>query len=262
MGILDIFKKKKTDITFPENELERCLIKAASDSSSRKEFYTKLLWSELIVLTAGQTSLEQGKIILEKDTEVQLIRLQNGYLPVFTSTNRIFDKGIIKEQVPFMSMKGQHLFDMVKDSPIILNPYSDYGKEFLPEEIEGILNGTIFDRLTPIIIEKDTQIQIGQPQIYPSKLTNALAELFKTLPKVNAAYIAMTRMDSADIHPHFLVGIDIIDGNLTEISKYAGPVSERYLGQTEIVDFILIENNDGHISAYLKNETTPFYIKK
>ena len=47
MGIFDIFRKKKTESTFPENELERNLMKASTDASARNEFYTKLLWVAL-----------------------------------------------------------------------------------------------------------------------------------------------------------------------------------------------------------------------
>ena len=60
MGIFDIFKKKKTESTFPENELEQNLMKASTDASARNEFYTKLLWNELIVLTNGHSDSEEG----------------------------------------------------------------------------------------------------------------------------------------------------------------------------------------------------------
>ncbi|MFI2741270.1 SseB family protein [Zhouia sp. PK063] len=147
MGIFDIFKKKKTDSTFPENELEQCLMRAASEISAQKEFYQKLLWNQLFVLTAGHDSSEEGIQTLEKDTTVQFVTFEEGQIPVFTSTNRIFDKGVIKEEVPYMSLKGQDLFDVAKGATFILNPYSDYGKELIPEEIENLLNGTIYDKI-------------------------------------------------------------------------------------------------------------------
>lgn len=95
MGIFDIFKKKKTDSTFPENELEQCLMRAASETSAQKEFYQKLLWNELYVLTAGYDASEEGLQTLEMDTTVQFVTFEEGQIPVFTSTNRIFDKGFI-----------------------------------------------------------------------------------------------------------------------------------------------------------------------
>ena len=81
MGIFDIFKKKKTESTFPENELEKSLMKASSDISARNEFYTKLLWNELIVLTNGHNESEEGRKTLEKDTEVQFVTFESGQIP-------------------------------------------------------------------------------------------------------------------------------------------------------------------------------------
>ncbi|MCT4560865.1 MAG: SseB family protein [Crocinitomicaceae bacterium] len=147
MGIFDIFKKKKTDSTFPENELEHCLMHAASEVSAQKEFYQRLLWNQLFVLTTGNDTSDEGIQILEKDTTVQFVTFEEGEIPVFTSTNRIFDKGVIRGEVPYMSLKGQDLFGVAKGATFILNPYSDYGKELIPEEIETLLNGTIYDKI-------------------------------------------------------------------------------------------------------------------
>ena len=153
MGIFDIFKKKKTDSTFPENELEKSLIRASSDISAQKEFYQKLLWNQLFVLTDGNSNSEEGIQTLEEDTVVRFVTFEQGQIPIFTSTNRIFDKGIIKEEVPFMSLKGQDLFGIAKGATFVLNPYSNYGKELVPEEIENLMNGTIYDKIDEEVIE-------------------------------------------------------------------------------------------------------------
>jgi len=260
MGLFDIFKKKTTDSNFPENDLEKCLIKAASDSSSRKAFYTKLLWTELIVLTEEETSLEHGAKILEKDTNVKLVNFENGQLPVFTATNRIFDKGVIKDQVPFMAMKGQDLFNLTKGATLILNPFSDYGKELIPQEIESMLDGSIFEHTNELTIEKDTQIQIGQPSNYPNKLVQDLTDLFKNRQQVQAAYLAAIRMDENDTQPHLMIGIDY-EGELFEISKEAGPIAENHASENGIIDFIQINKKEG-LSEYFLNETIPFYKKQ
>lgn len=155
MGIFDIFKKKKTDSTFPENELEKSLMQAATNIAAQKVFYQKLLWNQLYVLTGEQSVSEEGVQTLEKDTTVQFVTFEGGQIPVFTSTNRIFDKGIIKEEVPYLSLKGQDLFGVAKGATFILNPYSDYGKELIPEEIENLMNGTIYDKIDEIEIENE-----------------------------------------------------------------------------------------------------------
>ncbi|WP_111683490.1 SseB family protein [Winogradskyella tangerina] len=146
MGIFDLFKKKKPDSTFPENELEELLMKSVTDASARKYFYQKLIWNQLFVITANNGQ-QEGTTVLEKDTTVQFATFEGGQIPVFTSTNRIFDKGIIKEEVSYLSLKGQDLFSIAKGATFILNPYSEYGKELVPKEIESLMNGTIYDEL-------------------------------------------------------------------------------------------------------------------
>jgi tetratricopeptide (TPR) repeat protein len=153
MGILNIFKKKKTESTFPENELEQCLMQAASNISAQKEFYQKLLWSQLYVLTVEQSVSNEELQALEKNTTVQFVTFEGGQIPIFTSTNRIFDKGIIKEGVSFISLKGQDLFGVAKGATFILNPYSNYGKELIPDEIESLMDGTIYDKIDKNEIE-------------------------------------------------------------------------------------------------------------
>lgn len=153
MGLFDLFKKKKTDSTFPENELERSLMQAASDLSARKQFYQKLIWNQLYVLTDAQSVSQEGIQTLEENTTVRFVTFEDGQIPIFTATNRFFDKGIIKQEVPYMVLKGQDLFGVAKGATFILNPYSDYGKQLLPEEIENMMNGTIYDRLDQEEIE-------------------------------------------------------------------------------------------------------------
>lgn len=259
MGIFDIFKKKKNDSTFPENELERSLMEASTKASARKEFYQKLLWNELIVLTNGHDNSEEGVRTLEKDATVQFVTFKNGQIPVFSSANRIFDKGVINEQVPFMAMKGQDLFGVAKGATFILNPYSDYGKELIPNEIESLLNGSIFEQQNEMTIEQDTEIQIGQPANYPTKLVNGLINLFNEKESVKAAYLAAIKMDTTEKLPHLMIAIDV-EGNMSSITNEAGPLVEKLL-KNEIVDFIQIDNKGG-ISDYFLTQTEPFYKRK
>ncbi len=148
MKLFDIFKKKKKqESTFPENELERYLMEAASDLDARKYFYQKLMWNQLVVLTPDYIEMEEGTQKVETNTTVKLVSFNDGVIPVFTSLNRIFDQDIMREKVSYVSLKGQDLFGLTKGSTLVLNPYSPYSKELLPDEIEQLMNGTIYDKL-------------------------------------------------------------------------------------------------------------------
>lgn len=149
MKLLDLFKKKKANkSTFPENELERYLMEAPSSSDAQKYFYQKLIWNQLIVLTPDYLEAEEGEQVVEENGKLKLVSFEGGQIPVFTSLNRIFDQDIINEKkVSYISLKGQDLFSMTKGASFILNPYSGYGKELVPEEIEQLMNGTIYDQI-------------------------------------------------------------------------------------------------------------------
>ncbi len=157
MGLLDIFKKKKTNSTFPENELEIALMNGAEDMQARKEFYQKLLWNNLYVLTP-EDFIQSGEQTAEEDIKVRLITFDDGVIPVFTSANRISDSNVVKEPINYISLRGQDLFEITEGSTLVLNPYSEYGKELYPEEIEDLMNGSIFDLIDEEqIIDEENQ---------------------------------------------------------------------------------------------------------
>lgn len=261
MKLFDIFKKKKSESTFPENELEKSLIKASKNISARNDFYMKLLWNDLIILTNGEDDFQEGTRIIEEDTTVQFTIFENGQIPIFTSSNRIFDKGVIKEQVKFMAMKGQDLFGLAKGATFVLNPYSPYGKELLPQEINNLLNGSIFEQNNELTIDKETEVQIGQPEKFPKELVKALTILFKTQDNVKAAYLAIIKIVESEKLPHFIIGLDI-NGEISEITNKAIPITEQYLGKDEVIDFMEIDNKGGGVSEYFTKKSKPFYIKR
>ena len=263
MGIFDWLKKKKdvpatAEVAAPANKLEAVLMKAATEPAYRPEFYNLLLSEELVVITQ-KTSLPQGNHTLEEDTTINIATLNDGKIPVFTSTDRIFDKGVIKEQVPFVAMKGEDLFKMATDATFILNPYSDHGKELLPAEITNLLNGTVLQaEHKRITIEKETRVLIGQPANYPHKMVESLKILFATKPVVKAAYLGWIHDPSSDIAPHCIIGLDMQSAD-PSVNNEAGFLAQSHLGPGEIVDFIRVTNEPGISSYFLSTE--PFYKK-
>lgn len=153
MALFDIFKKKKTDSTFPENELEKCLIDAASNVTVHKEFFQKLLWNNIYILTIDQTDSDE-KMENSGYVNIRAATFDEGQVPIFTSINRIFDKGIIKKDVTYLGLKGQDLFERIKGSTYLLNPYSDHCRVLTPEVIEDLLNGSIYDKIDAQALER------------------------------------------------------------------------------------------------------------
>lgn len=257
MGLLDIFKKKNKSNFENENHLETILRKAATDAAYRPEFYKRLISEKLVVITS-KNNLPNGSRTLEKGANVNIFTLQDGKIPIFTSTRKIFENGIINEEVPFLEMQGADLFNLTKGATFILNPYSEFGKELLPNEIEGMLNGTILsDCINKIVIEKETQVKIGQPAIYPTDIINSLKTLFSSKPSVNKAYLGWIYNPSSGEPPHYIFALDI-DGESQNITNEAGSTIQKYLNPDDIIDFVQM-NDKGGLCDYFLKETKPFY---
>ncbi|MBX3163524.1 MAG: enhanced serine sensitivity protein SseB C-terminal domain-containing protein [Bacteroidetes bacterium] len=252
MGFFDFLKKKTENVL----TLEQLLQKAATEPAYIIEFYKRLLTDELVVITQGSNH-QQGNVILEKDTNVNIVML-DGKIPVFTSTERIFDNGIIKEQVDYLKLKGEDLFGFTKGATFLLNPYSNLGKELLPDEIENLLNRTFYDnRIRSTIVEKDTQVKIKQPTKYPTEMVNSLKILFAEKRNIKAAYLAWIYNPESGQPPHYIIGLDG-NGNIQDTAKEAIYITSQFVEKNEFVDFVKIEENDD-VSDYFTKETKPFY---
>lgn len=240
--------------------MEQLLKRASSEPAFRAEFYARVLTDKLIVITDNKNQIPEGTSILKENTTVNLVSYEDGKIPVFTSTDRIFDKGIIKERVNFLAMKGADLFEMTKGATLILNPNSDYGKELLPNEIESLLEGTILtDSAKTLTIKKETPIQIGQPAVYPSEIINSLIKLFSERQNIKAAYLGWIYNPESGEQPHYIFALDA-EGDIQSLIEESGYTAKQFLKPDEFVDFIRIDKKGG-ISDYFVKSTTPFYKK-
>jgi len=157
----------------------------------------------------------------------------------------------------YISASGQDIFTFLKGAKIILNPYSDYGKKFDPQEIERLLDGTYF-KSRQIEIKKDTQVRIGQPAKYPTEVVNSLIKLFSNRPDVVAAYLGWIHFPETADPPHYIFAIET-NGDWRTISDEAGAVAQEIIGPDEIIDFVQIDRKK--VNDYFINKTKPFYTK-
>ena len=144
MGFLDLFRKKAATPQ-PEGRpsLDALIRLAASEPAYRNTFFRQLLSDELYVLTQEAVPTHPRK----KDPQpvIKLIAYPDGKIPVFTSRERIYDQDKIQDPVFFIHMNGRSLLERTQGATLLLNPYSDTGRELLPEEIDRLLDGSFFE---------------------------------------------------------------------------------------------------------------------
>lgn len=125
-----------------ENDLEKALRLAATDPASRPAFYTLLLNSNVYALVPPEV-----RAVLEKysdpsvEQQISLITWQTqdgaSVLPVFTSLRVL--KELTEGHEAHVTMPVRHLFVMTRGATLVLNPRSQYSKEFTPDEIEAMI---------------------------------------------------------------------------------------------------------------------------
>jgi hypothetical protein len=159
-----------------------------------------------------------------------------------------------------LRLNAKSFFEITRGANVVLNPNLQYGKEFTTTEIASILDGSILHAGQRYIAEKATQVLLGQPAVYPTKLVESLSRLVHRLPTVEAAYLAHIHNPARDEAPHTLIGIEAAS-EWDRIIGDAGMIAQDTLPPDEIVDFVRVSPDDTGVSQYLLYETTPFYRK-
>jgi hypothetical protein len=243
----------------PVNNLEKSLVSAATNPSSRPQFYRDLLETNIFVIQYGKSNLNIQDNVLREGTELKIEHLERdgiAWLPIFSSLERL--QQFIRTDATYLQFKARDLFEMTRGAHIVLNPGFDYGKEFVPQEIAGMLDGSIFKPRQSYVAEKETTVLIGQPATYPHQLVKVLSEYFARHKSVNRAYLVLFHNPDGDEKPHLLIGIDL-SGDPENVFGEAGMIGSEVLEKDEVLDFIRLDNSG--ISQHIMNSTKPFYQK-
>ncbi len=249
MGIFDLLKQKKD----PEQSFESIFEKAATDSAFRPVFYRKILSAELVLLTEDNSGLPARTFKSDEHTKLQVRYFSSGVIPVFTSTERIFDNNVIKGQAHFTALNARVIFQMFKNVTFIINPYSDIKKELLPEEIENLLKGELFEPGTEQIIKPNEEIYLGLPNDTPSELIEKVKRYFSNRTEIKGVYMALITYRSRKDPPNLIFGIESSLDNMKDISAELSEVIKGLLKRDEFIDCIEIKRRN-KLSLLLKKK--------
>lgn len=243
----------------PENDLERSLIKAAADPSHRPQFFRDLLASDIFAISSGDEVAAIRDGVLQQGANVAIQASQrNGkdWLPIFSSLSRLQQN--LAAEANYLRLNAREFFELTSGAHVIFNPNCDYGKEFFPQEIAGLLDGSIYTPSKTATTQQGTRVLLGQPKIYPTELVKALSKLFARHRNVKAAYLAHYSNPDSGEPPHTLIGLDV-EGESQAMFGEAAMVARAVLPPSELVDFTKVQSPEAGVSRYLVRETKPFY---
>lgn len=255
-----------------ENELERLLRLSVTAPAWRPAFYQTLLESTVFVLgDAGQDDAEkQGSVAITAGSELNILHWEkqdgSSIIPFFSSVD-VLEKasaGESADEQAFVALPARVLFEMTQGEELFLNPKSEYGKEFTPNEVTLLLSNGGLNAPSELVLDKESQLLIGQPEEYPSAMIDALTTLFTQKKPVRRAFMALIHDKAADEQPNLLIGVEA-DGDEREIDaliREAGNVASETSPDDRPVDFCIVSEKERGISHYLISHTQPFYQRK
>ena len=155
---------------------------------------------------------------------------------------------------PTMILPARALFELTAGATLVLNPGSDYGKEFLPPEIASLLGTGVGRSVTPRVAEEDVEVLVGTPAPLPAEMIGALRRFFATRPAVRSARLAMMRDPRTD-GPSLVVGVEV-KGVAERTMRQASAVAADTAPDGVPVDLMHVDPSGG-----LLRGVEPFYTR-
>ncbi len=240
----------------PTNELERALVAAAHDPAQRPEFYRNLTAADVFVLqdrvstATGEHRLHAGETLRLQTWD----REGTTVVPMFSSLPRL--EAFIRAEASYLRLNALELMRITQGAALVLNPRSDYGKDFAPNEIAAILDGSILQPAQPHTVEEPTEVMIGEPANYPQELVDALARLFRQSEQVQRAFLAHFYNPAQDERPHTLIALQAT-GDWDRLVGEVGLVASEVDVPDPPVSFVQMTGH-GPLDEYFEG-TAPFY---
>ncbi|WP_145536100.1 enhanced serine sensitivity protein SseB [Yersinia thracica] len=266
-----------------DQSLESLLKLAATESIHRTAFFRTLLDATVLVLVDGsEQGDEEGEMAFTTGDGVNILHWEKqdgeSVIPFFTSVEVLQqaldiaeDQPIDSEKLsvnhpkqPFVAMPARVLFEMTQGAHLFLNPKSEHGKEFWPQEVAMLLENGGLAQSAEMVVDKESQILLGQPEEYPAAMVDALIQLFSQRKPVRRAFLALMHDKSVDDKPNLLVGLEVdgTDDEIDQLIQEAGNVASDHAPDDGPVDFCVVNEKERGVSHYLMTHTQAFYQRR
>lgn len=136
----------------------------------------------------------------------------------------------------------------------VINPFSEnliFNKQLiasLNEQKKAMLSG-----ISQSTTQKDTQILIGKPEVFPQEMADAISGYLKTVSNVKAAYLRIMVKEKV---PSYLIVVDSI-GEPGEVVRGIADAANPYLKEMQIALFPL----ESDLGKTATANVEPFYKK-
>ena len=246
---------------FPRNDLETAMQQAAEDPVARPDFFSALLEARIYVIGDANTDLPDGEFRISEGDTISMANFEfedgQPYIPFFTSLDALNEA--VSGETPYLSIGTRELLDSTRGNFLVLNPGQDIAKEFTPEEVTRLLDGTPISGTGEYKLDDDTEVLIGRPADEPVELIDALTRLFARHGAVKRAFYAQMLVETQDKPLSLVVALDT-DGTTDRLIQEMQMVIPDTAPESMPVDVVLLGQADSLVDEYFQTSTIlPFY---
>lgn len=196
----------------PENDIERLLMRASADPAERPAFARALMDAQIVLVLVADgpiASGPDGNAVIPEGTKMTLpsaVRGDERLIPFFTARSRA--QAWYRNDHVAVPERVRDLFARYPGAPFVLNPGSDYGKDFTPGEVARMLAGD-FELSGPqaVTTQAPQQIMLAHPSDIPAALIEALARELAAVKSVRGAWL-MLAMRGGESEQSWMLGVD------------------------------------------------------
>ena len=230
----------------PENDIERLLMRASAEPAERPGFARALIDAQIFVVLVSDGGPivpgPDGKVVIPEGTKLTLPNAMRGeerLIPFFTAPSRA--RAWFKDDHIVAPDRTRDLFARYPDLPFLLNPGSDYGKEFTPPEVKRLLAGQFDEGPRTIVTDKPQQVMLGHPKQIPFALTEALGRELGTVKTVKGAWL-MLAMLPGNAEQSWMLGVDHT-GAWQDVQDAISRAIEGNILEGRILDAVALEGS-------------------
>ncbi len=228
---------------------------AFKNPTLRLDFYKRLAEEELFILTA-----EGEKMDNSDEVKWEIMTLKSGEIPLFTSKEKMLERGIVPENQPHLSLKLAQIFSATKGAKYWLNPFSQVNKVMTEGEVEHCITGKIAESANGNSKQPSfpQRVRLSQPSYCPQEMVDVLKSKLVAFPAIKEVYIAYAEnaVDPNDV-PRYIMGVH--GGLNAEIAQAIGNAVAPFLKGKGDLNIMPIGNeNENGLDAYFFS-TKPIY---
>ena len=127
-------------------------------------------------------------------------------VPFFTSEETLQHSIARREGSERRSVRlgTRDLLEIVRGQRLVLDPDSDYGRTFTPEDVDALLEGRDIGHVQEVI-QKEANVLVGAAAHVPPELPRVLAEFFAERPGVRQAHLGWIAYPETDESGYLVV---------------------------------------------------------